>query len=175
MMLGMMLIMPPSQTRQILLNDQERDNFDAMFQDDNTTQITLDQNTLIEQIRQARPDTQAIYLFGSYANGTANAESDLDVALLLPPVEAYTLPPAFWWTLQTELSDQLGLPVDLINLRQVNTVFQIEIIDTGRRIYCFHRPTCDDFEAITISLYHKLNDERAEILAAIRATGVIYG
>lgn len=140
-----------------------------MFQVDQTTQATL-----IEQLRQACPDTQAIYFFGSYAQSTANAESDLDVALLLPPVTAYTLPAMFWWDLQDELSDQFGLPVDLINLRQVSTVFQIEIMDTGRRIYCAHRPTCDDFEAITLSLYHKLNDERAEILAAIRATGVIY-
>jgi len=160
----------PAQKQRMLLNEQERDTFLPMFNDDRTAQATL-----IELLCRACPDTQAIYLFGSYGRGTANAESDLDVALLLPPVAAYTLPPAFWWTLQAELSDELGVSVDLINLRQVDTVFQIEIIDTGQRIYCVHRPTCDDFEAITISLYHKLNDERAEILAAIRATGVIYG
>lgn len=131
--------------------------------------------SLVTQIRLALPETQAVYLFGSYADQTANAQSDLDLALLLPSRQAFLLAHDDWWKLADELSMLAGCHVDLINMRQVSTVFQIEILRTGQRIFCNNLQQCNEYEGLTLSLYQKLNEERAEIIAAIQETGIIYG
>ncbi len=75
--------------------------------------------------------------------------------------------------LRFDLEAELGRTVDLVNLREVNTVFQKEIIVDGRRIRCIDRFAADEFEMLTISYYQKLNEERADILAAIVKQGRI--
>ena len=121
------------------------------------------------------PTTQAIYLFGSYSSGAMNEQSDLDLALLLPAQLGLTSEPACWWQLQDELMSLFDCSVDLINLRQVSTVFQVEILRTGQRIYCADPHLCNEYEGLVLSLYQKPNEERAEILSSIRETGIIYG
>lgn len=64
--------------------------------------------------------------------------------------------------------------VDLINLRNVSTVFQKEIITTGRRISCNDCYAAEAFEMLTLSLYQKLNEERREILHQFFETGKAY-
>jgi predicted nucleotidyltransferase len=110
------------------------------------------------------PDIEAIYLFGSYGTGYERADSDLDIALLLPADigkrdKLLALSPC-----TRKLEDIMGRTVDLINLRQVSTVFQHEIIKNGKLIYNRNAYESDTFEMITMSLYQKLNDERSEIL-----------
>lgn len=61
--------------------------------------------------------------------------------------------------------------MDLINLREVNTVFQNEIITEGSLIYLADEAETDAFEMKVMSAYQKLNDERAAILKDIEATG----
>ena len=55
--------------------------------------------------------------------------------------------------------------MDLIDLRQVPTVFRKEIIAADRRIYCGNQYAADEFEMLTLSFYQKLNQERREVLA----------
>lgn len=135
----------------------------------------IEPTLLVETILTSLPDTQAIYLFGSYVDGTAQEQSDLDVAVLLPSYRALTIAHALWWHLQEQLMDLVERPVDLINFYQASTVFQIQILRTGQRIYCPDPQSCNEYEGRMLSLYHKLNEERAEIIAAIRETGIIYG
>ncbi|OWY23365.1 nucleotidyltransferase [Sphingobacteriales bacterium UPWRP_1] len=55
---------------------------------------------------------QRAYLFGSYARGTANKNSDIDIVIeLQKPVTLSLLDLA---TMQIELTEQLNLPVDLL-------------------------------------------------------------
>ena len=72
-----------------------------------------------------------------------------------------------------DLQEALSREVDLLNARQVSTVFQKEIIG-GARIYCADRYAADEFEMLVISYYQKLNEERREILAAFYRTGRAY-
>jgi uncharacterized protein len=53
--------------------------------------------------------------------------------------------------------------VDLINLRETNTVFQNEIITEGRLICMTDESATDAFEMNVMSAYQKLNEERAGI------------
>ena len=119
------------------------------------------------------PATQAIYLFGSYGTADQRPDSDVDIALLLPPVEAKQAGPLALGELHQQLSKALGRDVDLLNARLVSTVFQMAII-FGELLYCADRYAVDEFEMLTMSYYQKLNEERAEILAEFRRTGRAY-
>jgi hypothetical protein len=73
-----------------------------------------------------------------------------------------------------ELVEALGKDVDLLNARQVSTVFQKEIVAKGRLLYCADKYAVDEFEMLTLSYYQKLNEERKEILEEFERTGKAY-
>ena len=120
------------------------------------------------------PTIQAVYLFGSCAAGDEWPDSDVDIALLLPPVEAKRAGFRDFNPARLALERVLTRDVDLINLRRVSTIFQKEIIMAERRIYCPEVNAADEFEMLVISLYQKLNQERAEILAEGLCSGRFY-
>ncbi len=68
----------------------------------------------------------------------------------------------------------MGKVVDLINLREVSTVFQNEIITADRRIYTGDAYGADEFEMLALSFYQKLGEERREILEEFWRTGRAY-
>ena len=110
------------------------------------------------------PRLQGIYLFGSRAAGGYKDDSDIDIAMLLHPVAAKKMTGLQMFTLQCDMAAELDLPVDLINLRQVDTVMQMEIIHTGELIFCADTYACEEFEMLTLSFYQKLNEERADFI-----------
>ena len=116
---------------------------------------------------------QGIYLFGSRSAAEHQDDSDIDIAMLLHPVAARQMTSMQTFTLQCNLSFELDIQVDLINLRQVNTVMQMEIIHTGNLIFCADTYACEAFEMLTLSFYQKLNEERADIMARIMRTNRI--
>lgn len=128
---------------------------------------------IIEDVLAHYPATQGIYLFGSFATADERADSDVDIALLLPPDEAERAGQLVLSDLHQQLSRTLGRDVDLLNARLVSTVFQKAII-FGELIYCADRYAVDEFEMLTLSYYQKLNEERAEILAEFQRTGRAY-
>lgn len=129
---------------------------------------------IIETILRRHPGTQAIYLFGSWGAENEWPDSDVDIALLLPPEQAKALGLSDLIKTQTELSDRLGRSVDLLNLRLVSTVFQKEVVMADRRIYTADEYAAEEFEMLTLSYYQKLNDERAEVMAEGLRSGRFY-
>lgn len=137
--------------------------------------MTLDENAITAAIREAFPKIQAIYLFGSFVDNSAQKGSDLDLALLLPPSQARDEKSnLFMHPLQRRLQELVRRDVDLINLRRVQTVFQKEIIMGGRRIDCADPLGADEFDVQVLSRYQKLNEERAEIVRQFQETGRAY-
>lgn len=129
---------------------------------------------IVQAVLKSHPDTQAIYLFGSYGTADEWPDSDVDIALLLPPAKAKTAGSLAMGEPRFELEALLGKTVDLINVRQVSTVFQKEIIFAGRRIYTGDEYAAEEFEMLTLSFYQKLNEERREILDEFWRTGRAY-
>jgi predicted nucleotidyltransferase len=119
------------------------------------------------------PSAQAIYLFGTYGLPDQWPDSDVDIAVLLPPEEAYRKPQLMLTPCHYALADALGKSVDLLNARRVSTVFQKEII-SGRRLYSKDDNAVAEFEMLTLSLYQKLNEERKAILDSFEETGRAY-
>ena len=108
--------------------------------------------------KKAYPDIQAIYLFGSYADKTHHIKSDIDIALLLPVLQAKQEGSLAMNKLRFELEELLHRTVDLINLRQVSTVLQKEVTTKGKRILTCDQYASEEFEMLTLSFYQKLND-----------------
>lgn len=136
--------------------------------------MPLNYAELVQTILAAYPATQAIYLFGSYATGAQHPGSDLDLAILLPPLLAKQAGSFAFGALHDQLTRFTKTDVDLINLRLVSTVFQHEIIRTGQRIYCVNAAACIEFEAMTLSFYQELNEKRRAIIEDIYASGRVY-
>ena len=116
---------------------------------------------------------EGIYRFGSQAENYAMPDSDMDIALLLPHEQAKKEKKLIASKCRFDLEEALHQTVDLLNARQVSTVFQKEII-SGTLIYCGNQYAVDEFEMLTLSFYQKLNQERAELLKDFYKTGRAY-
>jgi predicted nucleotidyltransferase len=120
------------------------------------------------------PSVLGIYLFGSQADGSARPDSDWDIAFLLSAPadspEPYTL-----FLMAVELGEHLGQTVDLVDLHQTKTDFRFQIISTAQRIYCADRTACDSFEMVTYSMYQRFEEERKDIVEAVKNRGSVYG
>ena len=116
------------------------------------------------------PDAQAVYVFGSRADGTARAASDLDLAVLAPaPLDALAR-----WEAQEALAAALGVDVDLVDLRSASTVMRAEVLRSGR-VVLDADPTARAFwETWTMSAYALLNEERQGILDDVRQRGRVH-
>lgn len=129
---------------------------------------------IVQTVRLHYPMVQGVYLFGSCMTEDEWPDSDVDLALLLPAVEAKRQRQLAVSDCALELARILGKEVDLLNARTVSTVFQKEIVTKGRLLYCANRFAVDEFEMLTLSYYQKLNEERAEIIESALAGGRFY-
>lgn len=130
--------------------------------------------SIVDTILKFYPNAEAIYLFGSYGTEFERPDSDLDIALLLPwdaELKQNSLALTPCWSALTKL---LSRKIDLINLRGTNTVFQNEIINTGRVIYEADEDLRLAFEMLVLSMYQKLSEERKEILESFYETKRAY-
>lgn len=133
----------------------------------------MDLQNIISLIRNHYPNVEAVYLFGTFGTAMEKPDSDLDLALLLPYSESRREGSLAFSRCREELESLTGRSVDLINLREANTVFQNEIITEGRLIYVSDGPETDAFEMKVLSAYQKLNEERADILKEIESSGKV--
>jgi predicted nucleotidyltransferase len=130
-------------------------------------------DTIVKTVLHYYPDAEAIYLFGSYLTPDQQQDSDVDIAVLFPYEKAKVLKNIATSDCRDALENVLKKSVDLVNLRTANTVFQNEILQQGRIIYQQNERIVDEFEMYTLSLYQKLNEERAGILEDIASSGRI--
>ena len=91
-------------------------------------------------------------------------ESDLDLGILLPPVESKAIQFDRLLEAQIELEKLVKRNVDLINMRGVSSVLQFEILNTSKRIYTKDPLDVELYELLTIALFQKLAEERKEIV-----------
>ena len=84
-----------------------------------------------EILKEKYPEIECAYLFGSYASGTANGESDIDILVVCPPMGMK------FYGIATELEEKLHKSVDLHTHRQLlnNEELLKEILKEGIKIY----------------------------------------
>lgn len=112
-----------------------------------------------------------ITLFGSTVNGRANSQSDVDIAFFNKGenINKYDL-----FMAAQDLATLLNQDVDLVDLKNASTVFQAQILQTGKIIYCMDDHKKDMYEMKVLKMYVKLNEERLPILNSIEESGSIY-
>ena len=126
----------------------------------------------IKEILLKEIECEAIVLFGSYARGTQNTESDIDIAIKTKSkIEKKTL-----YKISIELSDELKKDIDLINLDdEISDAFRYEILITGKTLYCKDE---FKFEMYKLDMYREfleLNESRQMIINRIKNGWDIYG
>ncbi len=130
----------------------------------------MNRDAIVQILQNRVPNLLAIYAFGSRVQGTAGAESDLDLAVL---VAGYAEPLALW-QLAGELAELVGCPVDLLDLRAASTVMQHQVITGGQRWWARDAQAAL-FEAAVLSEKTALDTARAGLLDDIRKKGKVYG
>jgi predicted nucleotidyltransferase len=129
----------------------------------------MDFNPLIQSIRTQLNDVLAIYAFGSRVQNQDNAQSDLDLAVLLPK----PIPPLTLWEIASSLSGMVNCPVDLIDLRNASTVMQYQIVSTGIRLW-EKKQEGQLFEVFVCNDKLDLDARRKDLLIDIQHSGRIY-
>lgn len=118
-------------------------------------------DAIVETITSAYPDTQAIYRFGSWGTPFQRADSDLDIAVLLPHHVANTVGFMDWVNLNGEIAYVSHTDrVDLVSLRTASTDMQAEIISTGDVVFCRDDDVRVEYEALVLSMHQDLNMRR---------------
>ena len=116
-------------------------------------------------------ECEAIILFGSYARGTQNAESDIDIAIKTKnKINKKRL-----YEISNLLEDKLKKEVDLINLDEIGDTFRYEILINGKIVYCEDE---FKFELYKLDMYREfldLNESRKMIIDNIKNGGDVYG
>jgi len=130
----------------------------------------VNQTAIIQTLQGSLPNLLAIYAFGSRIQGTAQIDSDLDLAVL---VAGYA-EPLVLWKLAGDLADVAGCPVDLLDLRAASTVMQYQVITTGQRWWALDAQAAL-FEVAILSEKTELDTARAGLLSDIQKRGKVYG
>lgn len=125
----------------------------------------------IRGLLEERDDVLAAYLFGSVARGDTSNDSDTDVAVWfntpLDPMERFAF--------QERLASRLHSDVDLVDLRAASTVLQAQVLRDATLLLDQDPTARARLEMQALSMYARLNEERAGILADIAGRGSVYG
>ncbi len=130
----------------------------------------MNQQIIVKRAQDRLPDLLALYAFGSRIQGQANADSDLDLAVL---VAGYA-DPLLLFDLAGELADVTGCAVDLLDLRAASTVMQYQIITTGVRWWQKDSQAAL-YEAAILSEKTALDEARSALIDDIQQRGSVYG
>ncbi|MDR4485713.1 MAG: nucleotidyltransferase domain-containing protein, partial [Nitrospirales bacterium] len=118
----------------------------------------------VAYLKQNVPGLLVVYRFGSEAQGTARPGSDIDLAVLAQ----YPLVPNTLVELQQGLAVILHRDVDLIDLRAISTVMQMQVLSTGECLFSGDDRARELYEMVVYASYARLNEERAGILDDVR-------
>jgi predicted nucleotidyltransferase len=124
---------------------------------------------IISFLRKSFPQLEAVYLYGSRADGTEKPDSDYDLALLLP----YKSDSSQLYFLAQELAAAIHCDVDLIDLNQAPLILQFQVVAHGKAVFISEPFNIYTYEMKILSMYQRFNDERKEILQEISASGQI--
>lgn len=116
-------------------------------------------------------DCEAILLFGSYARGTQNTESDIDIAI--KPNQKVSKKQILETRL--ELEENIKNDIDLINLDDINDDFRYEILMNGKTLYCKDELKFELYKLDMYQEYFDLNESRQDIIKRVKNGGKIYG
>ena len=113
-------------------------------------------------------ECEAIILFGSFARGTQNEKSDIDIAFKSKRKIS-----------KKEIFEEKILLEDIskrdIDLDEINDDFRYEILMNGKELYCEDKTKFDLYKIDMFREYIDLNENRLSIMERVKKGGTIYG
>ena len=95
----------------------------------------------VRGVAETDPRVKAVYLFGSQANGSATAESDIDLGVLFDTrvgiVDRVRL--------EAQFAEALNKKVDLVDVGFCTAFLALAVI-SGERLFCTDEVACDEFD-----------------------------
>lgn len=132
--------------------------------------VEKDKNIIVEYLKD-KLKPRFIYLFGSFAKGEGRQDSDIDLAIYMDKeISAYDL-----FIISNKLSFEVKRDVQIVDLRDIDTVFAAQIVGNREELYCEDEALKANYNIRAFKDYAKLNEERKVILDAIERDGRIYG
>ncbi len=123
------------------------------------------------QIINKQLDTHFIILFGSFAKGTVQEDSDIDLAYFSKKqLSSYDR-----FILAGQLAVISGCEVDLVDIKRIDTVFNMQIFAYGMPIYIADKNEYIRQQMRAYSMYVTLNEQRASVIESIKERGSVYG
>ena len=133
--------------------------------------LTKDTEQQLIDMINTQLNTHFILLFGSFAKGTAREDSDIDLAYFsdqqLSSYERFIL--------AGELATVAGHEVDLVDIKEIDTVFTMQIFSEGVPIYMQDENEFIRQKMRAYSMYATLSEQRAGIIEAIKQRGSVLG
>ena len=125
----------------------------------------------VQEILLERLQPAFVIVFGSYAKDIAREDSDLDLAYYsekqLTNYERFLV--------AGDIAEVCNVEVDLVDIRQIDTVFAAQIFSTGEILDCADENVFIKERMKALSMYATLNEQRVEILQSIKERGSVYG
>lgn len=125
---------------------------------------------LIKKVKQ-EVNPAFIILFGSFAKDTVREESDIDLAYF----SSKQLSSYDRFLLSNELALIGGREVDLVDIKEIDTVFTMQIFAHGTPIYIRDENEFIRQRMRAYSMYVTLNEQRAGIINDIKERGSVFG
>lgn len=113
------------------------------------------------QILNEKIECDAIVIFGSFARGTQNEESDIDIAIKVNK----NITKRELYEISNQIADELKRDIDLVNLDTIeNDGFKYEILINGITIYCKDSYKFELYKLDAYREYLELNELRKPII-----------
>mgnify|MGYP004607098523 FL=1 len=116
-------------------------------------------------------ECETIILFGSFARGTQNEKSDIDIAFK----SKRKISKKEIFEEKILLEDISKRDIDLVNLDEINDDFRYEILMNGKELYCENKTKFDLYKIDMFREYIDLNESRLSIMERVKKGGTIYG
>ena len=116
-------------------------------------------------------ECKAIILFGSFARGTQNEKSDIDIAFK----SKRKISKKEIFEEKILLEDISKRDIDLVSLDEINDDFRYEILMNGKELYCEDKTKFDLYKIDMFREYIDLNENRLSIMERVKKGGTIYG
>jgi uncharacterized protein len=131
----------------------------SLIMNDNERQQILD--AACNVIAAVLPEAWAVYVYGSFARGDEWPDSDLDLAVLLPP--GCRIPDKL--ALVASVSRHIGRDADIVDLREASLDLVHELLRDGRPLILRRELDVLAWEAERMTDYAEFNPRRSDILA----------
>lgn len=109
----------------------------------------------ITKILAVEPGIELAYLYGSFATGLANEDSDVDIGILIKPEYAYAVDFKFEFALAEKIEGILESrkEADLRVINKAPLYAQYQVIKPGQVLYAANDKNRVEFETYVISRY----------------------